>query len=278
MQSFNHHKVRDIGDIITDSFQYIRLHYKSLGKALLFFVLPLYIIQFFVLKDYTDQIFNSFSTGAFENLDAIFGPRYFIGIIISVVASAVLTVVTLRHLKITSDNLEPTPEAILEDMVPDVLRYIGLYFLLAFVLIFSAFFFFLPMIFFGIKFCLSTSALILEDETVFGAMSRSWELTKDFWWSTFAVVLVIYILMILVTYAILIPITILSLLTVETGTGEMGSPDFWTNFFYVITGIMTAVSSLVSAVIFIAISLQYYNLAERKEGGNLRSQIEGLLD
>jgi hypothetical protein len=278
MQEFTHQKIRDLGDIITDSFQYIRIHFKSLGKALLFFVLPLYIIQFFMMKGYTDQLFTAFTAGNFADFNTVFGPRYFLGIALSIIASATLTVVTLKHLKLTEGEFDPTPEAILEDIVPNVLKYIGLYIVYFFVLIFSAFLFFFPMIFFGIKFCLSTSALILEEETVFGSMSRSWELTKDNWWATFAIVFVMYILMIMVTYAILIPITILSIITVETGTGEVGEPSFWVNFFYVLTGIMTAISSLISTVIFIAISLQYYNLVERKEGGSLRSQIEGLLD
>ncbi len=278
MQEFNHHKIRDLGDIITDSFQYVRIHFQTLGKALLFFVLPLYIIQFFLMKGYTDQLIGAFTGGDFATLDTIFGPQYFIGIILSIVASAVLTVVTIKHLKLTEGGFEPSPEAILEDLIPNVLKYIGLYIIYFFILFFSAFLFFFPMIFFGIKFCLSTSALILEEETVFGSLSRSWELTKDHWWPTFAIVLVMYILMIMVTYAILIPVTIISILTVETGAGEAGDPSFWANLYFVITGIMTALSSLISTIIFLAISLQYYSLVERKEGGTLRSQIEGLLD
>lgn len=278
MQSFNHHKTRDIGDIITDSFQYVRIHYITLGKALLFFVLPLYIIQFFLLKGYTDQIFATLQTGFFENTSSIFGPRYFLGIAISILASSVLTYVTLKHLKLTEEGEEPSPESILEDIVPNVLKLTGLYIVFMFVLIFSALLFLVPMFFFGIKFCLSSSALVLEEETVFGSLSRSWELTKDYWWSTFAVVFVMYVLMMMVTYAILIPITILSILTLETGANEAADPTFLTNFYYVLTGVMTAISSLISTIIFIAVSLQFYSLIERKEGGSLRSQIEGLLD
>lgn len=275
---FNHHKIRDIGDIITDSFQYVRIHFNTLGRALLFFVLPFYIVQFFLMKGYTDEIFGSILGGNVAALDTIFGPKYFLGLALSIVASAVLTVVTLKHLKLTDSGEEPTPEAILEDIVPNVLKYVGLYILMVFLLSFSMLLFIIPFFFFGIKFCLSMSALILEDESIFGSMKRSWELTKDHWWGTFAVILVMYIMMILITYAILIPITIISILTVESGSVEVADPSLWTNFYYVLTGIMTAISSLISAIIFIAISLQYYSLIERKEGGALRSQIESLLD
>ncbi|MBO6794272.1 MAG: glycerophosphoryl diester phosphodiesterase membrane domain-containing protein [Balneolaceae bacterium] len=277
MQSFIHHKVRDIGDIITDSFLYIREHYQSLGKALLFFVLPLYIIQFFLLKGYTDQLLGNIQANNFDAIGSIFNGRYLLGIVVSVIASSTLTVVTLKHLQLTEHGYDATPEQILVDIVPNVLKYIGLYFLLSFMLGISIFFFVIPFFYFGVKFCLSFSALILEDETVTGSMRRSWELTANHWWSTFGVVLVMYFLMMLVSYAILLPISILSFLVIETGAATTGS-SLLGNIFLVINGIFTAVASLLSTIIFIGIALQYYNLVERKEGGSLRSKIEDLVE
>lgn len=140
MQSFVHHKVRDIGDIITDSFQYIREHYQTLGKALLFFVLPMYIIQFFLLKGYTDQFFANIQANNFNDFSSLFSGRYFLGILISILASATLTVVTLKHLQLTENGYEATPEEILEDIVPNVFKYIGLYIILSITLGFSLLF------------------------------------------------------------------------------------------------------------------------------------------
>ena len=278
MQSFKYNEIRDLGDIITDTFQYLRIHFKTLGKSLFYFVLPLYIIQFFLMKGYTDQMLSALTGNDLANFETIFGLQYIIGIALSLIASATLTVITIKHLKLTENNIEPTPEAILKEIVPSILKFVGLYIVYYSILFFSALLFLFPMIFFGIKFCLSISALLLEEETVFGALNRSWELTKDHWWGTFAVILVMSILLGFITYAFIIPTTILTSLTVETGAGEIGDSTFWMNFYYVITGILTAISSLTSILLFIAISLQYYNLAERKEGGNLRSQIEGLLN
>lgn len=278
MQSFEYHKIRNLGDIIADSFQYLRIHFKTLGKALLFFVLPIYIIQFFLMKGYTDQIVSTLAGSDFSDFENIFGLQYFFGIALSLIANSTLTVITIKHVQLTQKNIEPTPDALLKEIVPNVLNYTGLYIVLYIILIPSAFLLFLPMVFLGVKFCLSIPALLLEKETIFGAIGRSWELTKNHWSSTFVILFVMFILTAFITYAFIIPTTILSTFTVETGAQELGDTTIWTNFFYVITGILTAISSLTSVVLYIVITLQYYNLVERKEGANLKSQIEGLLD
>ena len=278
MQSFEYHKIRDLGEIIADSFQYLRIHFKTLGTALLFFVLPIYIIQFFLMKGYTDQIVGTLTGGNVSNFEHIFGLQYFFGIVLSLIANSTLTVITIKHVQLTEKNVAPSPDALLKEIVPNVLKYTGLYIVLYFILIPSAILFFFPIIFFGIKLCLSVSALLLEKKTIFGAIGRSWELTKNHWWSTFIILFVMFILIAFISYAFIIPTTILSTFTVETGALELGNSTIWANFFYVITGILTAISSLTSVVLYIVITLQYYNLVERKEGANLKSQIEGLLN
>ncbi len=125
---------------------------------------------------------------------------------------------------------------------------------------------------------MSTAVLIMEDESVLGAMRRSWELTKSYWWATFGLVVIMYIIMIIASYSLIIPLSALSIFTLETGAAELNDPSLWSNFYFVINGIITAISSLFTSVFLIAISIQYFNLVERKEGGNMRLEIESLLD
>lgn len=277
MSEFTHHKTRDVGDILTDAFQYIRLHYKSLGTSLLYFVLPIYIVQFFLMRDYSNQLFGTLFSPESSSLSDIFGWEYFLALFLSLLGSAVLAVVTIKHVALTEVDAEVTPEAILENISPVIFKYLILFFLLGLILFISALFFLIPAIFLGVKLCLSSSALILEDNSVGGALNRSWELTKEYWWNTFGVLIIMYVLTIAVTYALLIPVTILSILTLDSGF-IAANGGLLENFFFVLTGVLTAVSSLIYTVIYISICLQYYNLVERKEGTDLRSRIEGLAD
>ena len=45
MSTFQLRKTRDFGQIITDTFTYLRVHFKSLGKALFIFVFPILLIS-----------------------------------------------------------------------------------------------------------------------------------------------------------------------------------------------------------------------------------------
>ena len=126
MHSFEYHKIRDLGEIIADSFQYLRIHFKTLGTALLFFVLPIYIIQFFLMKGYTDQIVGTLTGGNVSNFEHIFGLQYFFGIVLSLIANSTLTVITIKHVQLT-ENVAPSTDALLKEIVPNVLKYTGLY-------------------------------------------------------------------------------------------------------------------------------------------------------
>lgn len=274
MQSFNHRVSRDVGDILTDTFQYVRIHYKTLGKGLVFFVFPLYLIQAFLMQGYSDQIFSTL----FQP-DAIFdfiGWRYFTSIAISLLAYGVLSVVALKHLGLTDQGINPEASDLMEDSILLIFRFIGLYILLFLILIASAFFFFFPAVFFGIRLSLAPAALILENRGVGDAISRSWELTQGYWWATFVLFFIMYIIVIFVTYVFILPTTILSIFLMDSGAAS--EANNYSTLFTVLTSFSAAIGSLFTAILHISFALQFYNLVERKEGGSLRSRIESLVD
>ena len=75
MSNFNYKKPRDLGGILSDTFLYIRQNYISLGKPILYFVVPFYVVQAFILQEYSSSLFDSISeigtTSA--SLNSLFG-------------------------------------------------------------------------------------------------------------------------------------------------------------------------------------------------------------
>ena len=277
MSEFVHKRSRDIGDTLTDTFIYIRENFKTLGKGFLFFVIPLYIIQFFLLKDYQAQAFSQmFDPTNTISPGSIFGWKYFLGLFLSIASTSMMTVITLKHINLTSSSEEPSLGNLSEGAIPNMFRFIWLYTLVSLASGFSMLLFIIPGIFMAVKLSLSFSALIIEDNSISEAISRSWELTKDHWWVTFALLIIMYIISFMVSYSVLIPTIILSAFTAESGLAT--DSTFWTSIYTIINAVFTAVSALTYSVMLIATSLHLYNLAERKEGGSLRSRIEGLVD
>lgn len=277
MQNFNLRRSRDIGDILTDTFQYIRIHYQVLGKGLLFFVMPLYLVNAFLLQEYSSQLIGDiFDPNNLDALQGFFSGRYFLAVFFSIVAYSLIPVIILNHMDMVSQGLEPQVSDLIEDSLPLILKIIGLNIIIAFIVGFSFLFLFFPAIFFGIKLSLAQSALILEGRDIMGSINRSWDLTKDFWWATFALLLIMYIITVFTTYVFILPTAILSIFFVDGVAAGEGS--MFITFITTLELIFNAVGSLFTAIIQIAVALHFFNLVERREGGNLRSKIEGLAD
>lgn len=277
MQNFNLRRSRDIGDILTDTFQYIRIHYLVLGKGLLFFVMPLYLVNAFLLQEYSSQLIGDiFDPNNLDALQGLFSGRYFLAVFFSIVAYSLIPVIVLNHMDMVSQGLEPQVSDLIEDSLPLILKIIGLNIIITIIVGFSFLFLFFPAIFFGIKLSLAQSALVLEDRDIMESINRSWDLTKDFWWATFALLLIMYIITVFTTYVFILPTAILSIFFVDGVAAGEGS--MFVTFITTLELIFNAVGSLFTAIIQIAVALHFFNLVERREGGNLRSKIEGLAD
>lgn len=277
MQNFNLRKSRDVGDILTDTFQYIRIHYLVLGKGLLFFVMPLYLINAFLLQEYSNQVVGDiFDPNNLEILQGFFSGRYFLALFFSIVAYSLIPVIVLNHMNLVSQGFEPQVSELIEDSLPLILKIIGLNIIIAFIVGFSFLFLFFPAIFFGVKLSLAQSALVLEERDIMESVNRSWDLTKDFWWATFALLIVMYIITVFTTYVFILPTTILSIFLVN-GV-DAGDSTIFVTFITTLELIFNAIGSLFTAIIQIAMALHFFNLVERREGGTLRSKIESLID
>ncbi len=277
MQTFEHKRIRDLGDILTDTFQYVRVYYKSLLKGLFFFVAPLYLIQAFLMEGYASELFASIlNPSNTQDLGELFGWRYFTSMGITLLSYAVLSLVTFNHLYFTEEGEEPITTDLLEDSGILILRFLGLYVVMMFILFFSALFFIIPAIFLGIRLSLASSVIVLEKRGVFESLGRSWELTQNYWWATFTLFFIMYIIILFSSYVLILPTTLVSIFLTDSGT--INDPQGYLSLFTIFSAISTAVSSLFVSLFHISFALQYYNLVERKEGGSLRAKIEGLVD
>ncbi len=276
MVDFEYRKPREIGEILTDTFQYIRLHYKTLGKGLLFFVMPFYVIQIALVGDMSQNIFQAIgnSDAEAQALSSFFTGKYFLSLLMSALGTSMLSVITFKHVQLTSNNREVDSTNLIENVVQNVLSFAALYSLIVIALFFSVFALILPAIFIGVQWSLAPAALFIEEQGVFKALGRSWELVKDYWWVTFGLLILMTIITTVATYVFVIPTTIISVII--SSIGAEGSSGIFSLLYTFILGATTVLSSLLYSIMQIAISLHLFNLVERKEGGALRSKIENL--
>ncbi|MDX1672623.1 MAG: hypothetical protein R3211_09800 [Balneolaceae bacterium] len=278
-------KARDFSSIITDTFTYIRLNIKVLGKALLYFVIPLLILLSFFMYLYFQTIFDFmpvegqdpelYAQEIDSGISSMFGTLS-MTLIISLVAITALCVIIYNHMALTVERGHGNVEiAELWNRMKQDLWMVALLIISAgFATVLGALFFILPGIFIYVKLSILPAAYIHERRGFTDSFSRSWNLTEGHWWFTFGIIIVMNLLVSFISYALTIPIGIIfmfvSLSGVETDPGSIGMS------ISIIYGLMILVSYIFYVLPYASLGLHYYNLLERKEGTHLRQRIEEL--
>ena len=146
-------------------------------------------------------------------------------------------------------------------------------------IVFGVIFFYCGIIYFVFGAAFIFIIRTYEKKGFFEAVFRSFKLVKDKWWSTFGLIMVLYLIMGVSSYIFLIPwyvITVVSALH-KTSVDTFQEPSlamqvmtivFFT-LYYLAQMILTALPNVGTA-------FQYFNLVELKEAKGLMAQIETL--
>jgi hypothetical protein len=125
----------------------------------------------------------------------------------------------------------------------------------------------------GIKLSLVPSILVLERLTLGKAMARSWSLTKDYFWRTFGIEILVWVMLAVAAQVIQSPVAIIGLIVAGIGNPTGTSTSALLSTLSVTEVASTIVGELVAAVTGIiqtaSTALIYLDLRMRKEGLDL---------
>jgi len=290
--TINVKQTRNIGDILTDTFTYIRVYYKSLTRMIAVYVLAPLMIGSLMFSVTMGEMF----TGEIQDFTASqdspllgVGLELFGGFFFLMIAYLLLMGVIYQHIYYAGkgkvpDNISDFSEGMFSKLMRFIPFMILLYIILIGVMILGIFslveisFLLLLLLiplgaFILIRLLLFPIAYFVEDAGGFNSLVRSWELTSGYFWQTFGVYLLISIVFGVLSQLLSMP---LFLVTAIAGAG-LGSESVILE----VIVIFTYTISFVFQVLFfaaqsIALGLQYFNLEERKEGHSLGEQVAGL--
>ncbi|MFV1883625.1 MAG: hypothetical protein ACMZ7B_03975 [Balneola sp.] len=294
-QEFTLNKIRDFGDIITDTFTYIRVHWRSLGKVFGLYVLSPLIIGIILLGGSIafsfDNLENPSDTGAFLGA----GISIFVGIMFIFFALFMLMGVVYQHIQHTCSGEVPhTFSEFSRGMFGKTFSILMVSFLIGIVVAVALFIFFaiissfasvLATIiatiilygligFFVIKISLFPVVFFVEGGSASSAIARSWELTENYWWFTFGIYFVINIIFSFLSMFAAIPLIILGGVI-----AFIFGADFQQDLPLIFGTLYASIyffQIIASSAQFISLGIHYFNLVERKEGDNLTSEINRL--
>lgn len=272
-------KVREFGDIISDTVVFIKQNLKPLLKAYF------YICGFFILASILSSIFMqlsiaSMSTGRYQYemnspirslYNFGFSYAFYVIFLVLSIVSMHLTILCFVALYIRKGNVAPT--------VPEVWSYfkyyfwrmfgssiaMGIFWIICIMLCIVPGIYVMPalVIFFPI--------MILENAGFSFAFERAFKLLKNEWWITFAVILVIYFIYNACAMVIQIPAIVISMASAFT---HLEQPI--TKFYAIVTSLAQNLSQVFVIIPVVAAALIYFNLVERKESTGLMERIDTL--
>lgn len=283
MNTFELRKTRDFGQIITDTFTYIRVHFRTLGKALFLFVFPVVIISGILVSSSFMSVFDFTDINSNQPLDpttlgndvSSFLGKFFIGMLLFMTNFILIYVIVFKHIELVDNGVENIETGMmLEDFARNFFGVLGLISLIAISTFIGFLFLIVPGIYIAVKLSLAPTIFITEGEDFGSSLSKSWEITQDYWWFTFGMSFVMGIIMNFASYIFIIPMYILiGIVTFSTGNDNASSFETIISVLY---GLSIVVPALLYCIPITSQALVYYNIKERKTGSSMMHKIESL--
>lgn len=280
IQKVEFRKVRDFGEVISDTFLFMRQNFKPLFKAFC------YLCGFFLLAAMISTILQQLGMQKVVNdgfvfrsdtsvwntmLSKIFTFQYFLAILFNFIGytSIYVAINSFIALYVEKGGVAPTVEQVWSYFKFYFLRVMGSTLLLSLCMIFCFVACIVPFIYIFPAMCLFYPIMIIENADFSYSFSRSFKLLKDQWWVTAGTIFVLWI----ITYATMafasMPAVIIGLIS-----GFSQGAKTMSTVMTVVTTVIQYLCYVFLVIPMIGTSLCYFNLVERQENTGLLDRID----
>jgi len=272
-------KTRDFGQIINDSFTFLKQNFKPLFTSLLI------ICGFFIVIGTVTSVFQylgmmNLYKGAFpldteSNAIPDYTMNYFLSVLFNAVIIIMLQVciqtVTLCYISVylnKGNNAKPTFEEVWGYFKYYFFRVIGSGIVMTILIVVGFVLCFIPGIYIANVFYLVIPIIIIENTSFGYAFNRSFSLIKNNWWFVFGIIFITSLIVGIASSVTTIPLTVITIGAKFFSSKSITLPLLI--FFSILRNIMM----LAYALSAIAVAFCYFNLSEEKEGLGLMDRIE----
>jgi hypothetical protein len=265
-------KQRELGDVLTDSFGFIRAEFKPFITAILkisglYLLLFLIAIVFYIYS--TDNMFDfgiSQDITQLKNLPLMFGSIFmfmFFGLLAYTFANSAV----LHYIKsyINNDG-QVNFEEVKQNVKNTFWGFLGLSILKWITLVVAILFCVLPILYFMVPMFLVFCIYVFERKDATGAYSDSFALIKGEFWMTLATIIVIGIIVMIASYAFGMPAAIYSIVKMGIFSGEIdpaNMQDFIDPVYIFLNVISYLFKFLLNLILTVSSAFVYFNLNEK---------------
>ena len=279
------YKIRDFGAKINATIEYIRYNILSLLKIVLLIAAPLGLLMAIVFSGFFSTMMQVSLNPQMNPADSMafvgqLGSSYMMMTLLSMVSFSFLFAAIYGYMLINDkQEVQPSTIEILKAIVSKIPKMVILMILIGIVSSIGFVFFVIPGIYLMVTLSLALPILIIEDVSIGKAFSKSFQLIKGKWWSTFGLMVITTIIASIVSYVFAIPFYALFLADLFSSSMESGGDpsavfESFSSWYSTAGMALMMIGSYITYLIpILALGFQYFNLSERVEGRGIRNQI-----
>lgn len=279
-QTIKFKKQREIGDVITDTFKFIRENYKLLLSYIFKTTGPFFLILVIAVGYYTYSVAGNTLASPLEGGIGNFIVSFTVLMGALLLFYSALYGTILHYIKSYISNGGNVPEAEVKAGVQkDFFKLLLLSFLSGILIIAGFIMFVIPGIFLLVPLSMAGAVLVFKDYSVSESISYCFTLVKDHWWITFITLFVIAILVYIIGLVFQVPLIIYTVIKTLTAVqeGSLANPELFRDWIFISLQIISSVIQyLLSIITIIAIAFIYFNLNEHKHLTGTYETIEKL--
>jgi hypothetical protein len=266
-------KRRDFGQVINDTFTFIRQNIKPLIRTYFTFCGLFVLASMATLLLQQVKMVNVINTAGSINGTrgtGLYGIEYFLSLTFSFASYASMTVAILSYIAIyvQKGNQTPTLEEIWKFFKHYFFRVFGSSFLLMILLVVGFVLCLVPGFYLFPFIAMTFPIMVIENSNLAYSFTRSFNIIKDNFWVTFGTLMIVWIIIYACSTLIVLPTTLFSMLGMFSHQGPQMSLTLT-----MITTILQSLCQVFTIVPIITISLMYFSLVEEKESIGLMERI-----
>lgn len=276
-------KHRDVGELITDTFKFLRENYKLLFKLIFRIAGPAFLLLAILLGYYSFMMGESMMNPLnidFDNYNRWFFLTLMLLVISMIVFFALLYSVVLLFIQSYVNHKGVVDELDVTQGIKDYfISMSGLFFITGTLLVIGLTLFVLPGIYLWVPFTIAPAVMILDKRSIGGALSEVFKLISNNWWMTFLSLILIVLLTQIISMVFQMPVFIYYFIKALSMSqeGTMADPSSLFDWVYVLLNVISSlIQYMLSVIIIVASSFIFYNLHEKMYATGSMEEIENL--
>jgi len=260
-------KKRELGVIISDSFDFLKQEINPISRLIVIYVLPFVVLYAFGQVYLQRNVLSAIDLTNQEKLMENIGPFYknlflflFFGLFVQSLLVGTFYSYIEAYVKLGKGNFKF--EDISSKFFSNSLLAMGANLVFTIIMFFGIMMCILPGIYFANTFSLLVMIFIYEKKGLSDALSRSWKLVNTQWWNTLVLNLLAIVLIWTASMILSIPGMVLGISN-NMFTSDFSNAADYPNWYWILTGLSTVVSTILMIVPFTFQAFQYFNLEER---------------